>query len=108
VHYPPSVHASDSALFEVFVTDYLLDPAGSSTLGQPVLSATVNQADSLFYATARAEDGFVPIGEIEIDLGEEGDVKTVVVKLSASQEDRRHNEAPALLLADAVRLARIE
>lgn len=89
------------------VTDYLLEPAGTTPLGEPLISAMVDQSDTAAYAASRDEDGFVGLGEIEISLDETGEAATVVVKLSSPGNESYSGVAP-LLLADAVRLVRID
>jgi hypothetical protein len=109
VQYPPMDQATGSALYEVFLTDYLLEPAGSSPLGEPIFSMVVDQSDASSYASARDMDNFVAIGDLDINIVDGQEVATVVVKLSSpGDESDRRSGSQSLLLADAVRLARVE
>ncbi|MFH0884074.1 MAG: hypothetical protein V2A56_13920 [bacterium] len=93
----------------MFLTDYLTDPAGDTALGEPLFTALVNQSDTATWAATRDADGFITIGELDIDVEEGREVATVVVKLSSAQsEDRSRSGPTAFLLADAVRLEPVE
>lgn len=108
VHYPPDARAAN-ARYDVFLTSYLTAPAGESALGEPLFSTTLDQSDESTWSTAVDEDGFVSIGDLDIAIEDGREVATVVVRLSSAESsDRRASESSTYLLADAVKLERLD
>jgi hypothetical protein len=107
VHFPTSRYATTEAKYEVFIVDYLEQAAGESSLGAPVLTATVDQTAETSYSTAANDEGFISIGTISVNLVEP-EVVTVVIKLSPADRGESRSGDATLLLSDAVMLEKVE
>lgn len=104
VRYPPSDSATTGALYQVFLTDYLVEPLGSGFAGAPIFSTIVDQSDANSYADFMDNEGFVPLCLMDVNVAEDAAGATVVVTVSPSASD----ESATLLLADAVKLVKVD
>jgi len=103
-HLPATTQAPAPARYDVYVLEYLEDPAGESALGDPVWTTTLDLTGSETYRSNVDEDGFFEIGIVTLNLTEP-ELATVVVRLSSAGDDTEHTSTgSSYVLADAVKL----
>ena len=103
-HLPATTEAPAPAQYEAYVLEYLEDPAGATTLGDPVWTTTLDLTGSETYNPSVDEDGFIEIGTVTLNLTEP-ELATVVIRLSSAGDGSEGTSAGSgYVLADAVKL----
>jgi len=106
ITYPETSSGTSSARYEVYFIERSWEETGEteSVGSEPVLTAMVDQSSR--NTDAMDEEGFISIGEVDVNLSNGVDQVTVVVRISSGGAEYRQGEA-TLLLADAVKLEEV-
>lgn len=106
VFWPETTSGTSSAKYEVYFVEKNLDETSETeeVITGPVLTTIIDQSSRS--TEARDDQRFVSIGEVNVNVGGDVHLVTVVVRVSSGGAEYRQGEA-TLLMADAVNLEKV-